>query len=453
MALIDLPVEMHDALSAPETAENRALRATLHLSDRWKILGKIVRTVHPVFDDDHPEIPLPEMTTENPHSGKKGRKTRYSGETTIYIAAKRRDKNLCPHCEQPCSVMSYEIRRYRHLDDLGHKCHLEVHLPKFMCFSCGGTPQLRFPASNPKCQHTREFDRLIVNRLRTESKSAIARDLEISTDVIDSALNRVIAKALINQDLSHVTGVYLDETQYGSGQDYVSVFTDQRHRVIFVCRGHGKDVLKLFLDHLVIQGGDPEAIRVFSADMSSAYESGILECFPNATLVWDRFHLVKSINEAMNEVRKRSVRRGVDDPLRLIKYTVLYRARNMPRVHVDRMREIRVACPDLALSYDMKEAFCEIVATPDPRSMERSLRIWIEWVIDSGPKEFKKKAERFLEKMDRIIAWTRHQVSNSVSEGINKNIQDIRRQACGYTNDRNFFDMILLRQGDLFFTF
>ena len=119
MALIDLPVEMHDALSAPETAENRALRATLHLSDRWKILGKIVRTVHPVFDDDHPEIPLPEMTTGNPHSGKKGRKTRYSGETTIYIAAKRRDKNLCPHCEQPCSVMSYEIRRYRHLDDLG----------------------------------------------------------------------------------------------------------------------------------------------------------------------------------------------------------------------------------------------------------------------------------------------------------------------------------------------
>ena len=117
------------------------------------------------------------------------------------------------------------------------------------------------------------------------------------------------------------------------------------------------------------------------------------------------------------------------------------------------MREIRMACPDLALSYDMKEAFCEIVATPDPRSMERSLRIWVEWVIDSGPKEFKKKAERFLEKMDRIIAWTRHQVSNSVSEGINKNIQDIRRQACGYTNDRNFFDMILLRQGDLFFTF
>lgn len=292
-----------------------------------------------------------------------------------------------------------------------------------------------------------------MNRLRTETKSSISRDLEISSDVLESALDRVISKALINQDLSHVTGVYLDETQYGSGHDYVSVFADQNHKVIYVCRGHGRDVLELFLDHLVVQGGDPERVRVFSADMSSAYDSGIRRCFSNATLVWDRFHLVKAVNDAMNEIRKRCVRRSPDTPLRLVKYTVLYRGMNTPRAHIERMRDIRMACPELALAYDMKESFCEIVSTPDPRSMERSLRIWIEWVIESGPKEFRNKAARFRENMDWIVSWTRYKVSNSVSEGINKNIQDIRRQACGYVNDHNFFSMILLRQGALHLVF
>ena len=51
--------------------------------------------------------------------------------------------------------------------------------------------------------------------------------------------------------------------------------------------------------------------------------------------------------------------------------------------------------------------------------------------------------------MHRILTWVRHPVSNSVSEGMNENIQDIRRQACGFSNMQTFFCMIFLRQGDL----
>ena len=125
----------------------------------------------------------------------------------------------------------------------------------------------------------------------------------------------------------------------------------------------------------------------------------------------------------------------------------------MKRKHIERFRLIRMTCPDLALAFDMKETFLEIIKVQDLISMRRSLEIWIDWVLDSGPNEFKKKALRFREKMDRILAWTAHRISNLVSEGINKNIQDIRRQACGYRNIRNFFDMILFLQGDLTYRF
>lgn len=101
----------------------------------------------------------------------------------------------------------------------------------------------------------------------------------------------------------------------------------------------------------------------------------------------------------------------------------------------------------------MKEVFLEIIKQRDAGSMERSLRIWMDWVELNGHRILKKKAERFREKMDQIMAWTRFQASNSVSEGVNKNIQDIRRQACGCVNLGSFMNMILLRQGDLTFRF
>ena len=454
MALKDLPIDIRNGLQQKETTENRIIRAQLHLSNEWKVLGKTIVTDHPEFDDDNPGIPLLPMTREkimtvNGKQVKAVVESRYAGETTIHIVHERQDMYRCPHCKAACKPMCYELRRYRHVDDLNHKCFLEVHVPKLICYNCGRTPQLRFPASDPESRHTREFDREILRKMKTETKSSLARDLEISTDVIKMAMDRIIRKAVINQDLSDTTQIFVDETQYGSGHDYISVFANQRHKVIFVCRGHGKDALERFRDYLIIQGGDPESIRVFSADMSRAYEAGVLEYFPNATLVWDRFHLIKTINDALNNLRKRVVRRKDGEPLALIKYTLMHRYENMDRKHIERMREICICSPELALAFDMKEAFCEIVRIRDMSAMERALRTWIMWVTEFGCSEFKKKAKTFLEKIDRIISWAQFRVSNSVCEGINKNIQDMRRQACGFKNDQNFYNTILLRQGEL----
>ena len=96
------------------------------------------------------------------------------------------------------------------------------------------------------------------------------------------------------------------------------------------------------------------------------------------------------------------------ESLKSVKYVVLHRQGRMKRKHIERFRLIRMTCPDLALAFDMKETFLEIIKVRDPASMKRSLEIWIDWVLDSGPNEFKKKALRFREKMDRILAWTAH---------------------------------------------
>lgn len=139
------------------------------------------------------------------------------------------------------------------------------------------------------------------------------------------------------------------------------------------------------------------------------------------------------------------VKRGDKEAPSLVKYAVLTYERNMSENQAECLRNIRLNNPEMALAYDMKEEFQDIITRNDPNVMRNSLLAWIDWVEMEGHELLRKKAQRFREKMDRIMTWTRHPVSNSVSEGVNKNIQDIRRQACGFTDVHTFFCMIFLR--------
>lgn len=328
-----------------------------------------------------------------------------------------------------------------------------VNQPKLNCENCGKKMLIRFPAALPGKSYTRGLARGVMASLRTRTRSGTARLYNIHLDTVDAILDDCIRDAILGQDLSHVTGVYVDETQFGHGQDYISVFVDQNHKVIYMCRGHGKDTLDKFLDYLVIQGGDPESVHFFSADMSTAYESGITDYFPNADLVWDRFHLAKAVNGAVNDIRKELIRRRKGESLSSVKYVVLRHEEDLSDAQAERLREIRLNNPEMALAYDMKEAFLDIIKISDPHAMKRALLAWIEWVEFCGHKALKKKAANFKEKLDRIMNWTRYPISNSVCEGINKNIQDARRQAYGYRDVEMFCNLIFLRQGDLTFRF
>ncbi len=430
-----------------ETPDNRLVRAELRLSDRWKVVGKHVEMVCEERSDDVPEFDVVSAAQL------RSRQHASRGRVEIFVSAQPGQRYRCPVCGRSCRPLCYEVRRYHHLPEQGCECWIIARIPKLICRGCGGTPQIPFPLSDRCASYTRDLAEEVMSSLTSRSRSSVASDLFISTDIVDSILDRQITDAMKEQDLSHVSGVFLDETQYGHGHDYISVFLDQNHKVIYACRGHGKDVLERFCGHLILQGGDPGNIRFFSTDMSTAYESGILEHFRNAILIWDRFHLIKSLNEALNNVRKRTLKRASGESLKSVKYVVLKHFQNQTPEQEEKMSQIRMVNPELAIAFDMKEVFSDIILIRDRNAMESMLRWWTEWVETEGPKEFVGKVRWIREKIGRILDWTIFPISNSASEGVNKNIQDIRRQACGYRNVQNFFQMIFLRQSELVFRF
>lgn len=436
-----------DNSGAGEAEEFRQIRAQLRLSDRWEVLFKEVETLLPEYSDDDPDAP--DGASDDPESWK----TEVLGRVTISVRMKRNRLYKCPHCGCMCHAHEYVNREYRHIPDMGYDVTLSVNLPKLHCRNCNRYPQVRFPLARPKVSYTKEVEKAVLRLLAKNTTSATAEMLHIGPWIVADILDYRMKHALPEQDLSHVTVLYVDETQRRKGHEYMTVFSDNNHEVIYITEGKGIDTMERFSDYLRIQGGDPGSIWVVSADMSGTFESGVERYFGNATLVWDRFHLVQAMNSTLNDIRKRTLKRRKGEKLRNIKYTVLKRPDNMSEKDVGRLSDIRLNNPELALAYDMKEEFCEVLECGGMYEAQAAFEEWYAWVTVQGCDEMVKRAERFKEKIDRILAWFDHRVNNGVAEGINSKIQKTKDAAYGYPNLDHFASMCMFRFGNLVIAF
>ena len=128
-------------------------------------------------------------------------------------------------------------------------------------------------------------------------------------DEWDTRLWRVIhhyvEAARDRADHAEVTRVAFDETASRRGHNYVSLFVDLVcRRVLFVAEGKDAGTVDAFANDLAAHGGNPEAVAEVCIDMSPAFVAGTAESLPNAQITFDKFHVVKLINEVVDAVRR-----------------------------------------------------------------------------------------------------------------------------------------------------
>ena len=97
----------------------------------------------------------------------------------------------------------------------------------------------------------------------------------------------------------------IDETAARHGHDYVTLFVDiDQARVTFVTGGKDAGTVAQFAADLTAPGGAPEAIAEVCIDMSPAFIKGTADSLPNAAVTFDKFHAVKIVNDAVDQVRR-----------------------------------------------------------------------------------------------------------------------------------------------------
>lgn len=118
-------------------------------------------------------------------------------------------------------------------------------------------------------------------------------------------LDHYVHEAREEADFSSVSQVGVDETSSKRGHNYVSLFVDlEVPKVVFATEGKDASTLTRFKEDLSAHGGDAKAIQEICCDMSPAFISGVEQNFPQAELTFDKFHVLKVINKAVDEVRR-----------------------------------------------------------------------------------------------------------------------------------------------------
>jgi transposase len=162
------------------------------------------------------------------------------------------------------------------------------------------------PWARPGSGFTLLFEALALALIEREMPvNRVAELLRVNPQRIWTVFNHWVGQARAADDPSSVTKLGIDETSTRKGHHYVTLGVDlDQGRVIHVTEGKGKETLQDIQQHLESKGVDKQQIKQASLDLSPSFIAGVKESFPAAEMTFDRFHVVKLLNEAMDKVRK-----------------------------------------------------------------------------------------------------------------------------------------------------
>lgn len=281
--------------------------------------------------------------------------------------------------------------------------------------------------------------------------SDVARTLEMSWETAKAIVKESLERTYRHIDLKGVRYISLDEIHLGRVRDtggkrkaryFTNVIDLESGRIIYVARGRSAAALKPFFRRLRRARIRIEAV---SCDMAAGYWSAVLAHLPGAKLVFDRFHIVKLMNERVNDIR-RGLQREADvlgrDYLKGTQYLLLMRGDRVPENRRDQLHKALKFNEPLSVAYYLKERLLTLWQCATRSLMRLDLEDWIADAMASGLAPLIKMAGTLRTHIEPIINYADHPISSGKLEGINNKIRTLNRQAYGYRDD-DFFTLKL----------
>ncbi|MCB2203161.1 ISL3 family transposase [bacterium] len=337
-------------------------------------------------------------------------------------------------------------KEWRHMDFFQHTCYLHARVPRVRCDACG-VQQVTVPWARPGSGFTLLFEALAMSMAPHMPVADIARQFRIHDTRLWRILRFHIARAREHEDYSTVECIALDETSRRRRHRYVSIVTDaDARRVLFACEGRGQDVLGRFADDFHAHGSDPDEIRVISMVMSPAFIAGVREVLPNAHMTFDRFHIMKLPNEALDRVRREEAQENPH--LKGRRFLWLRRPRQLSVSQERKLSDLRYCAHKTNNAYALVlglRAFFDIEAHQSVAYLKR----WYHWTRCSRIEQMKEFALTIKRHWDGVLRFHQSHMTAGFLEGINSLVQASKLKARGYRSTDNWITMIYLIAGKL----
>lgn len=337
-------------------------------------------------------------------------------------------------------------RQWQHLNFFEHKCYIHARVPRVKDAS-GKIQVQQVPWARKGSGFTLLFEAFSMLLIESEMPvSKAAKLLKVYPQRIWNIFHYWISKMHSSDEIEDLTCLGFDETSSKKGHKYVTLAVDMnKRRVLFATEGKGADTIEKSVEYLRSKEVDIALVKNVSIDMSPAFISGCKKHLPHADITFDRFHVVKEVNKALDEVRKTQRRSSFE--LKGHKYTFL--KNQLPLALELQRNELLDQFKDLGEAYKIKEMFNRFWSIEEPEEAMSYLAFWCDYAENSNLEPFTRTVKMIKRHWTGINNYTKSKINNGILEGINSKVQLAKKRARGYRNVQNFINMIYFIAGKL----
>lgn len=362
---------------------------------------------------------------------------------------------LCPACGKRCKIVTQQreslLRCWEDINLIGIQVYF-WYAPKEVLCSKHGRVQEEIPWAAPYSRVTYRLEWRLCGLCQIMTQKAAAKLLGMAPSTLSDILHRVISRTRTGHKIRGLATMGVDEISFHKGRKFATIVYDlDTSKVLWVGKGKGRETIDKFFD-TELSDYQKSRIRWASCDMSQAYTQAIKDHCPNASLVIDRFHVVKALNAAVDEVRKEQWRQLDKEGRKAIKGLrwLLYRhSDNRSKQDTHFLNELRKSNRRIHRAWILKDEFEHFWTYKNKTCAEKFLKRWITTALRSRIPSLRTFALTMRKFFDNLTAFIDRNLTNAVGEGLNRVIKIVKNRASGFRNLDSFADIIFLTLGDV----
>jgi transposase len=314
--------------------------------------------------------------------------------------------------------------------------------------------QVAVPWAEERGRFTLLMERFIIQALLAcQTTKGACELLRISWDQAWHVVERAVARGQARKEAVVTPQIGVDEKAFRKGHSYLTVVNDiERGTVEYVTEGREKASLERY--YATLTDAQRQGIEAVAMDMWEPYVQATLEALPLAQekIVYDRFHIMQHMTKAVDQVRKgenKALSLEGDERLKKTKYLWLTTEKNLSEKQEQAFAALRRSDLKTARAWGIKENLRNLWSYATPGWAKRFFGQWYGWASRSRLEPVKKVAAMIQRRLENVVTYCTHFVTNAVAEGLNSTIMSIKRRAGGFRNPENFKTAIYFHCGGL----
>lgn len=251
-----------------------------------------------------------------------------------------------------------------------------------------------------------------------------------------------------------ISVIGVDEISFEKYHKYFTIVYDitNSNGVLFIAKDRKEQSLTSFFETLTEE--QRKSIKVVCMDFWDPFIKSVKQNIPHATIIFDRYHLKKHLNDCIDHLRRSLVSQADDEQKRIIKHKRWVLLKNQSK-HTAKdsasLLELKEINLPLYEAYLLKEDFDNFFDCSTTKDGIDFINNWFNKIPDDIKQYFQPFYDLLIRYLNGVVSFLIYRYTNSIAEGINNKIKVLKRMAYGYRSEEYFKLKILRRCGYLKF--